>query len=107
MSTLVNLTPHVINMMHADGSIEVIEASGVVARHTEQRIIVGSVNGIALYAVSYGEVSGLPEQTEDTFYIVSMPVRLALPTRKDLLSPGDLVRDSEGKPIGCKGFATN
>ena len=106
MSTLVNLTPHMINVMHADGTVENIASSGL-ARCAEQRIIVGSVNGIDLYAVSYGEVSGLPEQVDDTFYIVSMPVRLALPTRKDLLSPGELVRDNEGKPIGCKGFATN
>jgi hypothetical protein len=106
MATLVNLTPHVINVMHADGSIQNISSSGL-ARCAEQRNIVGNIDGIDLYAVSYGEVSGLPEQTEDTYFIVSMPVRLALPWRLDLLSPGELVRDSEGKPIGCKGFATN
>jgi hypothetical protein len=106
MANLINLTPHVINVLHADGSIQNIPSSGL-ARCAEQRIIVGSIDGIDLYTVSYGEVSGLPEQTKDTYFIVSMPVRLALPTRKDLLSPGELVRDTEGKPIGCKGFATN
>ena len=106
MANLINLTPHMINVLHADGSISNIPSNGL-ARCAEQRIAVDSVNGINLYAVSYGEVSGLPEQVDDTFYIVSMPVRLALPTRKDLLSPGELVRDQDGKPIGCKGFATN
>ena len=106
MANLINLTPHMINVLHADGSISNIASSGL-ARCAEQRVKHGSIDGIELYAVSYGEVSGLPEQVEDTFYIVSMPVRLALPERKDLLSPGELVRDSEGKPIGCKGFATN
>jgi hypothetical protein len=106
MSTLVNLTPHVINVLHADGSISNISSSGL-ARCAEQRTVVGSVNGIDLYEVAYGDVSGLPEQVEDTYFIVSMPVRLALPWRLDLLSPGELVRDNEGKPIGCKGFATN
>ena len=106
MATLVNLTPHMINVLHADGSIQNIPSSGS-ARCAEQRIIVDNVDGIDLYEVAYGDVSGLPKQVEDTFYIVSMPVRLALPTRKDLLSPGELVRDTEGKPIGCKGFATN
>ena len=106
MATLVNLTPHMINVLHADGSIQNIPSSGL-ARCAEQRIAVDSVNGINLYAVSYGDVSGLPAQVDDTFYIVSMPVRLALPERKDLLSPGELVRDQDGKPVGCKGFATN
>ena len=107
MANLINLTPHMINVLHADGSIQNIPASGTVARCAEKRVKVANLDGIDLYVVSYGDVYDLPEQAEDTFYIVSMPVRLALPERLDVLSPGELVRDSEGKPIGCKGFATN
>lgn len=106
MATLINLTPHVINVLHADGSVSNIPSSGI-ARCAEQRIKHNNIDGIDLYAVHYGDVSGLPEAQENTYFIVSMPVRLALPWRKDLLSPGELVRDQEGKPIGCKGFATN
>jgi hypothetical protein len=27
--------------------------------------------------------------------------------RKDLLAPGELVRDEAGKPTGCRGFKVN
>jgi len=105
---LINLTPHEINVLCADGSMLSIPASGDIARCKELRTLVGNVNGIDLYHATYGDVYGLPEQeANDTLYIVSMAVRLALHTRKDIVSPGELVRDDAGKPIGCKGFAVN
>ncbi len=64
-------------------------------------------NDIPVFRTTFGEVEGLPEPQDDTLYIVSLLVRRARPYRGDLLSPGQLIRDAEGRPIGCKGLAAN
>lgn len=102
---LVNLTPHAINVV-GDGAVT-IPPSGAVARVTSTTSEVRRVNGIPCLAVSYGEVQGLPEAEEDTLYVVSALVRAAVPHRTDVASPGELVRDAEGKPLGCRGLAVN
>lgn len=38
------------------------------------------------------------------YYIVSRMVANALPNRKDLLVPNELVRDDQGNIIGCRSF---
>ena len=102
---LVNLTPHAIVVV-GDGAITV-PPSGTVARVAATTAEVRRVNGIPCLAVSYGDVQGLPEASEGTMYIVSGLVRAAVPHRIDVASPGELVRDSEGKPLGCRGLAVN
>ena len=69
---------------------------------TQQRI--SSINGIDIFHTTYGSVEGLPDSNIDTYYIVSLLVRTALPGRIDLLSPGELVRNADGVVIGCKNF---
>ena len=68
---------------------------------------VDTVEGIDIYEVVYGEVTGLPEFKEGVYYVVSAMVRQALPERKDLLSPGQLIRNEEGQPVGCLGLVRN
>ena len=68
---------------------------------------VGTIEGVDIYENVYGEVTGLPEYVEGVFYVVSAMVRQALPERKDLLSPGQLIRNEEGQPIGCLGLVRN
>lgn len=65
------------------------------------------IEGIDIYEVVYGEVTGLPKYVEGVFYVVSAMVRQALPGRKDLLSPGQLIRNEQGQPIGCLGLVRN
>lgn len=115
MINLVNLTPHVINLVACgqEGGIA-IPPSGDIARcatSNQPRGIVEviRVNGkpcctfqVEVKTPTIGDVVGLPPQQEGTFYIVSLVVRQASPTRGDLYSPGDLMRDSGGNPIGCK-----
>ena len=104
MKNIINLTPHDVNIV---GGETMYKATGVVARCKQLEKEAGEVNGIKLYTVEYGEVEGLPEEKEDTFYIVSQLVRSALPDRKDLLSPAGLVRDEAGRIIGSTGFYCN
>lgn len=104
---LVNLTPHTINIISSDGSVVNIPPSGDVARVSTVSRLVGTIEGVELYAQETGEVTGLPAPSRDTIYIVSALVRLAHPERHDLASPGELVRNSAGQPVGCRGLVVN
>lgn len=60
-----------------------------------------------------GETTGLPPEVPSEHdehpkvFIVSTLVRLAHPERRDLASPGELVRNEAGQPIGCRGLIVN
>ena len=95
----INLTPHVIN--EATSGLSFMPEP-VPARVSVQYEEVYS-GVIPLYKTVYGEVVGLPPQIENTKYIVSLLVCQAS-KRNDLVSPGELIRDDYGNPIGCKGF---
>jgi hypothetical protein len=100
---LVNLTPHVVHIVSAGGAITAVPPSGAVARCTESVEHVGSLDAnINIKRVGYGAVTGLPDCDAEVMYIVSALVRAAEPARKDLASPGGLVRDDEGAIIGCR-----
>lgn len=104
MSTLINLTPHAINLLNEDNvCVGEIPASGSVARTQMVWEYVREINGITVGRNAYGAVEGLPEPKEDTFYIVSLQVAMALRDRKDLLVPGPSVREGS-VIIGCKGL---
>jgi len=103
---LVNLTPHAVNILTAHGTVT-LAPSGTVARCSTASTPAGEVNGIALSRTTFGAVVDLPEPDEGVILVVSALVRAALPTRTDLASPGELVRDAAGAVIGCKGLIVN
>jgi hypothetical protein len=70
-------------------------------------VLVGEHDGLPLYQAEFGEVEGLPEPAEGVLYVVSMLVRQAVPERTDVASPGELVRDEQGRVIGCRGLNVN
>jgi translation initiation factor 2 gamma subunit (eIF-2gamma) len=91
--TYINLTPRVVavatgawraNHPVPGWGLISIPPSGDVARCTATSLV--------------GEVVGLPDPIEGTIFIVSALVRLAVPHRTDVASPGpgDLVRDAGG-----------
>lgn len=98
--TVINLTPHVINV----GTIA-IPPSGAIARVTSTTKVVDviTVEGVEVDVVEtvFGEVQGLPEYREGVYIVVSALVRIAS-GRPDLLSPGEQTRDKEGRVTGCK-----
>jgi hypothetical protein len=99
----INLTPHTLNVQKADGSFITIPPSGQVARVTVTYKEVRQVSGVSVFSPHYGEVVGLPKMEDDNLYIVSLLVKQAAPGL-GLLSPGELIRDEKGNPIGCKGL---
>lgn len=105
---LINLTPHAISVRAADGAeIAVIPPSGQVARVAVETTPAGMAGDIPLYTQGAGEPVGLPAPLPDTILLVSALVRLALPGRADLASPGDLIRGADGQPVGCRGLVVN
>jgi hypothetical protein len=124
MIRLHNLTPHAINVFAADGTtlLVIVPPSGEIARVSFSRVKTGVVPiegdaeallredplaGIPVFVNNYGAVSGLPAPQFGTIYVVSAMVRQAVPTRRDVLSPGELIRDAAGQPIGCRGLEAN
>ena len=102
MQRFINLTPHEVNIGDLD-----IPSSGSVARVAVEHHDAGHHAGVPLLVGTYGEVSNLPEPNEGVLYIVSAAVRTALPGRRDLASPAHLVRDDEGRIVGCLALEIN
>ena len=98
----INLTPHALNI-HAPGGVVTIPPSGEVARVATVSEEAAPVGGIPTVTTACGEVTGLPAPVEGTVFVGSGLVASAAP-RDDVLSPGDLVRDESGRPVGCRGL---
>lgn len=105
MTTLINLTPHVLNIVTADGSIVDIQTSGNVARVASSSAVVATINGINVSQQTFGDVTGLPAAEEGVIFIVSRMVKDRVADRTDVMVPGAPVRDAEGKIIGASGLS--
>ena len=106
----INLTPHALQVKSLDGEMITIlpDAEGparVIYDHLppEQVTIGGSEVAVAV-AGPVKEIIGLPEPQPDMVFVVAKAVSDAAPNRGDLMSPGRLLRDAEGKVIGCDGL---
>ena len=102
---LVNMTPHPLNIVQRNGEVLTVEPSGVVPRCASTEKLDQSIGLIDVTRQTLGEVEGLPEEIPGAFYIVSRLVASAATGRDDLLVPGPLVRDDQGRVIGCKGLS--
>lgn len=105
MKKLINLTPHVLNLIAADGSIVDIQPSGNQARVSSTSDVVATINGINVTQSTWGDVTGLPDAQDGVILIVSRMVKDRVPDRSDVLVPGAPVRDADGKIIGANGLS--
>ena len=107
-----NLTPHALNVKTTKGDFVTIPPSNrgparVIYDHLPPEQV--SYGGLAEFEVTVAgsprEIVGLPEPEEDVILIVAKAVSDAAPAgRGDLMSPGRLLRDEDGKVIGCDGL---
>ena len=102
--TLLNATPHVLNIVQSDGSVLTLEASGICPRCASSEIVDQAIGLIQVTRQTLGEVEGLPDPVPGLYFIVSRLVASAT-EREDLLVPGPLVRDDQGRVVGCKGLS--
>lgn len=109
--SFINATPHELNIIREDGSVLTLSPSGHAVRVGTDRILKGTRSGVQFFEVAYGAVDFDGLNLEEVFegsliVIVSAIVLAALPLTyaTHFASPGDLVRNDEGQPIGCKGL---
>ena len=100
-----NLTPHVLNIVSADGTVVNIEPSGIVPRISTSQEIVEVINGINVSHEVLGDVIDLPAPEEGVVLVVSRLVASAVNGRNDVLVPGNLLRNEQGQVIGANGLA--
>lgn len=101
---VVNMTPHPVDIVGEDGNVLITyPASGELIRLQVSTVPSGTLpDGTPLTVTKFGEPVGLPNYQEETVYIVSQLVKSALPHRTDLLVPAEVVRDGDGRIVGCK-----
>ncbi len=101
-TNIINLTPHAITEVTTGTTFP---PSGTVARVACDSIHAFNMNDtIPVFITKFGDVQDLPAPQDGVVYIVSLLVKQAALDRHDLVSPGTLVRDWKGNPIGCNGF---
>ena len=113
---IVNLTPHALRIRRVDGTDIVIEPSGIVARLEVSRaecapVVCEDGVEIAVFRPTFGALVGMPGEDyrkgEEIAYVVSTLCAQSpeLATRRDVFAPGEVLRDSAGKIIGCAGLS--
>jgi hypothetical protein len=108
-----NLTPHAVTIARYDEDYAELRLEPVglarvaVARATRPAANLDGLPafGVPVAAVSYGEVTGLPDPEPGVLLLVSQMVCAALPGRNDLVYPDDIVRDAAGQVICCRALA--
>lgn len=107
--TIINLTPHAVNIVDEKGNtIKTFESAGV-ARATQKDVEVGMLEDIPLIETTFGEPVDLPEYSQGMYYIVSALTAKAASLSgrgtEDLLLTGKTVRNNDGQIIGCQALA--
>lgn len=102
----VNLTPHVLNVRGEDGNLVTIPVSGIVARLETLPAEMSVVAGIKIQKSAFGDLLDLPGKQDGVLFVGSMAVAQAAAKigRADVVSPGMLIRDATGQPVGCDGL---
>ena len=107
MEIIINsLTPHEINIVDKEGKVVKTFPSNGEARATQDEVKIGTVEGVPIIKMTFGEPVDLPEPSDRVFYIVSVitanAARLSGRTTRDLFITGKTVRNDKGQIIGCQ-----
>lgn len=108
---IVNLTPHTVHVHMADGTIREYPPSGIVPRVITEMYQSEPINGIPVVGsvdnptlVEMPEAPGFPNGRGTAFIVSRMVAEAARNEGHMLLVPHDLVRDGQGRVVGCRGF---
>ena len=123
MGQIRNLTPHVVIILDPacaeynprtrsfdlKGDLIVsrkIEPEQVaLPRVSSTEVEMDPVDGVPVVQVQFGEVENLPDAQDGVFLVVSAITANAARDRQDLLIPARMVRDAQGKILGCLALA--
>ena len=101
---VLNKTPHPVHIVDVDNKIIKTYPKDEKQIRLAVKVIPSDplFDGTPTTITEFGKPEGLPPFNEKIFYIVSQMVKDALPDRKDLLVPAEVIRDKQGNIIGCK-----
>ncbi len=102
---IINKTPHPVNLVDSVGKVlRTFPACPKedLIRLKAETVPAGELDGVPTSRTEFGEPQGLPNFTEDVYYIVSQLVKTALTDRSDLLVPAEELRDKDGQIIGSQ-----
>lgn len=111
---IINATPHEVNVfLDNDTRINYASNKDYQIRVDCKSVEVAKYNNIPIRCNWYGDVIGMPKEEElkDTLFIVSRIAYEAIKLKYEedvvehFMVPDGAIRDSEGKIIGCTGFA--
>lgn len=103
---IINATPHDIVVLKGDVKVT-FPKSGIIARVSSSYEELESLDGFNISHQTFGEIEGLPEETNETIYIVSAMVLSANRSRRDLIAPDTgvtAIRDEKGHIVAVNGF---
>ena len=103
MFSIINATPHDVNIIGENGQVvRTYAASGICPRCSVSREAVDEIDGIRINRTVFGDIVGLPEYVEGTYYIVSVIVANAAKGRQDLLSrmTRSVMKKAESSAVG-------
>ena len=101
---IINLTPHIVNYKGHEFKPEAKPAKVKEESFNLAPIYSNDIE-IEIVATKFGAVENLPNEEEETWYIVSSIVKAANPHRNDLLVPKEFSRDEKGNITGCNKFS--
>jgi len=112
---IINLTPHVITIAHADGSATTLASEGVARLLSEQQTELepAHVNGRRVRVTTPQVFKGLEAPVVDaastsgiivSAFVGEYLVRTGTDLGVRIFSPGELVRDAKGDPTGTRGL---
>lgn len=105
MTRIVNLTPHPVTLVTANGDEVVIPPEETPVRIPAETKPAGEINGIPVVEERLGDADDvLPAPQPDTVYVVSRPVAERASHRTDLVVPTDVERVN-GKPVRARALA--
>lgn len=112
---IINLTPHALHIRRVDGTDITVQPSGIVPRLEVSRadcdpVVCNDGVGIAVSSAAFGALTGMPEPheiCEEVVFVVSALCAQSpeLAGRTDVFAPGEVLRDSAGKIVGCTGLS--
>ena len=113
---LINLTPHPVNLRLADGRVVTIDPA--LPEEETPRLVISDGQATALAVAGPdgestvvpvkvgGRVTAidppLPDPVPGTVHIVARVVAAQASERDDLVWPDDLIRDGQGRVVGCR-----
>lgn len=104
---IVNLTPHEVTIAMWEDNPITLKSEGVARVEEKNKHLHFLRGGLGINQLAYGEVTGLPPSRPACLFLVSRIVMAALPERDDLVAPGDLTRDPQGRIVGCQNLVCN